>query len=72
VNRELFARATARGEPAPAADPDLVFDILNGLAMTTAGAASGPRHEFVLRRLLDRTARGAQMQTPAPPKGNPA
>lgn len=56
VNRGLFARAAARGEAPPDIDPDLVFDTLNGLAMTTSSVAGGPRYELVLRRLLDRTA----------------
>lgn len=55
ANRSLFERAAARGEAPPPTDPDLVLDVINGLAMT--GGAIGHRaeaadYEQVLRRLL--------------------
>jgi AcrR family transcriptional regulator len=59
-NRELFQRALARGEASAEIDPDLVFDIINGLAMTTGGiirAVGDADYELVLGRLLRRRAR---------------
>jgi AcrR family transcriptional regulator len=56
-NRELFSRAAARGETSPDVDPDLVFDVVNGLAMTggaIGGGATTADWELVLRRLLGR------------------
>jgi AcrR family transcriptional regulator len=58
-NRELFSRAAARGETSPDVDPDLVFDVVNGLAMTggaIGGGATVADWELVLRRLLGRGA----------------
>jgi AcrR family transcriptional regulator len=55
ANREMFARAAARGETLPDIEPDLVLDIINALAMTTDAAGNRLRtadYELVLRRLL--------------------
>lgn len=55
ANRQLFERAAARGETLPDIDPDLVFDVINGLAMAGRGVGGGaPDYELVLRRLLGR------------------
>jgi AcrR family transcriptional regulator len=59
ANRELFHRATARGEVSPDIDPDLVFDIINGLAMAATGIGNRvpvADYELVLGRLLGRRA----------------
>jgi AcrR family transcriptional regulator len=59
ANRALFERAAARGDDLPDIEPDLVFDIVNGLAMTITSAGDGLRNcdfELVLRRLFHRCA----------------
>jgi len=56
-NRRLFERAAARGEPRPDISPDLLLDVINGLALTYGGTGHRPSpedYELVLRRLLGR------------------
>jgi hypothetical protein len=59
VNRGLFDRAAARGDVLPDIEPDLVFDVINGMAMTYTIAGEGlgiADYEQVLRRLFNRPA----------------
>lgn len=54
-NRAVVERATARGEVAADTDPDLVIDVLSGLAMNnhaTGRPVTEAALEFVIRRLL--------------------
>jgi AcrR family transcriptional regulator len=57
ANRRLFDRASARGEPPAGIDPDLVFDLINGLVTTSGGVGKALGRadlELVLARLLGR------------------
>ena len=55
ANREIFHRAKARGQTYPDMDPELIFDVINGLAMTRRINDLLPKvtdYELVIRRLL--------------------